>query len=115
MSEYAVKVRNTKRFIDQNPSFITLMRGVDVPDGAGGSTETPAPLEPQEMRVVQQARAVATERRNSAGEVVTPTITLVCMPDTDIKRGDEFTWEGLSAEVVWVTDLKYVKHGEVSI
>lgn len=111
------KIRQTKHFIDQNPSTIVFGRNVKTEDGAGGfiDSDGPTPLDPQVVRVVQQRRAVEIERRNSSGEVVNPTITLVCMPSTDVVRGDTFKWQGLNAEVVWVTELGYVKHAEVAV
>lgn len=115
MEPLTARERQTKRFINENPSTIVFARNTKTPDGAGGFTEIPTNLEPQVVRVVQQRRAIAIERRNSAGEVVNPTITLVCMPYTDVERDDTFKWEGLAAEVVWITDLGYVKHAEVAI
>ena len=115
MEPQTAKERQTKRFINENPTAVVFTRNVRAPDGAGGYTTTPTDLDPQVVRVVQQRRAVAVERRNSSGEVVTPSITLVCAHDADVRRNDTFTWQDLPAEVVWVTDLGYVKHAEVAI
>lgn len=117
MEGLRTQIRQTQRFINENPSTIVFSRNERTPDGAGGfiDSDGPEPLDPQVVRVVQQRRAVEVERRNSSGEMVNPTITLVCMPDLNVMRGDTFKWQDLPAEVVWITDLGYVKHAEVAI
>lgn len=116
MEPQTAKERQTQRFINERPTDIEFIRGTRREDGAGGYIVTdPAPLDPQTVRVVQQRSGSTVERRNSDGETVTPAITLVCMPGTDVVRGDTFTWQDLGAEVVWITDLGYVKHAEVAI
>lgn len=116
MAELLTQRRRTTAFIADNPTSLVLVRGTNrEDDGAGGWTTTPNSLPAQVLRVVQQKQGSGVERRNSAGEEVSPTITLVCEYDADVKRNDTFTWQGLKAEVVWVTDLRYVKHAEVAI
>lgn len=115
MVDLLVNQRQTEDFIERNPSDVVLSREVRADDGAGGYTTTATPLTSQRVRVVQQRQNSGTERRNQAGEVVRPAITLVMKHDADVQRGDTFDWQGLDAEVVWVTDLRYVKHAEVAI
>lgn len=105
----------TAHFINDDPTELVLHRNAKVDDGAGGSSTTPTSLPPQTVKVSQQRESSQTERRNAAGEVVTPKIVLVMMWDADVQRDDTFEWDGLQCEVVWVTDLKYVKHAEVAI
>lgn len=108
-----VKVRQTDRFIREDPSTVVLSRMTKNPDGAGGHTLAPTPLEPQVVKVVKTFPR-ATERRNTAGEIVTPTIYLVMYPDANVQNGDTFTWNGLSGEVVWINDFGYILHAEVA-
>ena len=102
----------TKQFIAEDPTSVVLSRNTKAEDGAGGSTFTPAPLPSQVVKVAQRSESSSVERRTESGEVVRPGITLVCEWDADIQRGDTFEWEGLNVEIVWVTALDYVKHGE---
>lgn len=113
--QQGIRLRQTRRFIASDPSSIVLGRNVQADDGAGGFTTTATAQRAQVFKVVQKAQSDAVERRNMAGEVVRPAITLVCMPDANIQRGDTFTWEGLAAEVVWLTRLDYVLHAEVAL
>lgn len=115
MEPTLTKERQTTRFINENPTELVLTRMTKTDDGAGGYLSEPRDLEPQVVRVVQQRQPSNVERRNADGEVVRPTITLVCHPNTDVQRNDTFTWQGLLAEIVWVTDLVYVLHAEVAI
>lgn len=115
MEPNTVKVRQTERFIAENPTDLVLTRNTRASDGAGGFTTSPTPLSSQVVRIVQQRTSAAVERRNISGEVVNPSVTLVCLPSVNVQRGDTFTWQGLSAEVVWRTDLGYVVHAEVVI
>jgi hypothetical protein len=105
--------RQTDRFIKDDPTTLVLTRNMRVSDGAGGYTTTPTDLDPQVVKVVQTFPR-ATERRNQAGQVVTPSIYLVMYHDANVQNGDTFLWRGLDAEVVWITELDYVKHAEVA-
>ena len=109
--------RQTHQFIMDDPTTIEITRQTRVPDGAGGTVPDadPTPVEPQVVKVSQQRANSGVERRNADGEMVTPQIVLVCEWDADIKRDDTFVWNELDCEVVWVTDLGYVKHGEVAV
>jgi hypothetical protein len=111
----AAMKRQTARFINDDPTTIVLQRNMKVEDGAGGYTTAPTDLTPQVVKVSQQRSAQATERRNRSGEVVQPSIYLVMYWDADVQRDDTFVWQGLNCEVVWITDLKYVKHAEVAV
>lgn len=109
-------VKQTLRFIEENPADITFTRRTKVPDGAGGYTTTDAPLpDPQQVRVVQQPANAQVERRNQAGEVVRPALNIIALPDANIEIADTFTWQGRLVEVVWITDLGYELICEVAL
>lgn len=113
--EIEVMRKQTRNYIRANSSQITLKRKTKVPDGAGGHTYTDTPLPPQTMRVIQQNLSEAVERRNVAGEVVRPTVVVMAEWNADMRKGDTFPWEGMTAEIVWVTNLNYELLGEVSV
>ena len=107
MSELNVMRAQTKQYIAFNPDSVVLTREVRTPDGAGGWTTTGStPLPPQVMRIIQQRESNGTERRNRDGEVVRPALVLLAEWDANIKRNDTFTWEGQTAEIVWVQALE---------
>lgn len=106
--------QQTKQFIDENPTAISLVRGVKVPDGAGGNTFTTVDLLPQTMRLIEQQENSTVERQTVGGKVVRPMLNLFCEYDADIQRGDQFTWQGMTVQVVWITDTGYAKTAEVA-
>lgn len=112
--ELAVLRRQTLHYIKSNPSEVIFTRMTKTPDGAGGSSIEPAPQTPQTVRIIQQQQYKDVERRNAAGEVVRPNMTVLAAHDANMLRGDTFVWEGLVMEVVWVTDMKYELVGEVA-
>lgn len=106
--------RQTRMFIKDNPVDLVVERPNWQDDGAGGRINTGATFLPaQEVRVVQQREGQHTERRLVGGEVVKPSLTVVCMWNADIQEGDYLEWRGNRIEVVWITDLHYVIHAEV--
>lgn len=115
MNGPGVLLQQTEQFVNDNPTDLILKRNAKAPDGAGGTTSTPTPLSPQTVRIVQASESNAVERQNAAGEVVRPALKIVCMPDTDIERGDTFTWMGMNAEVVWLTALQYEITADVAV
>lgn len=116
MQGVAVLREQTRRFIADLPTEVTLSRSVASDDGAGGTVYgPPASLSPQTFKLTQQSESSATERRTSDGEVVRPTLRVVAEWDADIAIGDTFTWNGLPVEVVWITALPYEKLAEVAI
>lgn len=102
-----VLTRQTKQFIDQNPTNVVFSRMTKVADGAGGSTTAPTALAPQTVRLVRPQMSESVERRTVGGEVVLPTLVVIAMPTADINRGDTFQYLGLDMEVVWITDMGY--------
>lgn len=105
----------TRKFIGENPVDIVLTRYTKVNDGAGGTRTTNEDLPAQRMRVIAQRSAVAIERRTIGGVTVTPDLVLQGMPETDVVRGDTFTYNGVLMEVVWVHVFGYEKLAEVTI
>ena len=107
--------RQTRAYIKENPTTVTFMRGAATDDGAGGVIYGDRePVDPQVVRIIQQQRAVDTERRNNDGEVTRPNVTVMCEHDADVQEGDQFPWEGVTMEVRWITDLDYELLLEVS-
>ncbi len=114
-SELKINRRQTTAYIKQNPTSITFNRNNPADDGAGGSRKNPTPLSAQTVRIIQQTETNKHPlRRNLAGEMVEPTLVLMCEYDTDVQNKDTFFWNGLRFEVVWITDLGYAKHAEVA-
>lgn len=111
----SVEREQTEQFIDQNPISVTLSRNVRIDDGAGGGTVSSTPLPPQKMRFVPQSRLVSVERRNVAGAKVKPDMNLIALWNADIQRGDTFTWQGMTMEVVWVNKIPYEIIAEVAV
>lgn len=107
--------RQTTYFIEQNPTDLVLSREVKADDGAGGSTTTATDLEVQTVRLVRPAPTTAVERRTIGGEMVKPTLSVVGEYDSDMRRGDTFTYQGLDMEIVWVNDMGYEKVGEAAV
>jgi len=116
MQGEAVMRDQTKHFIDEDPTDIILTRNVKQEDGAGGYILTDPALQPvQTFKVTQAVSAQDTERRTVAGEVVIPSIALVCEWDANIEIGDTFNWNDLLVEVVWLVRLPYVVTAEVAV
>lgn len=116
MSEINTLRRQTNQYIAFNPTTVVLTREVRTEDGAGGyTTAGSTPLSPQVVRIIQQRESNATERRNRDGEVVRPSLVLLAAWDADVEVDDTFTWNGMRAEVVWVTDMGYEKSCEVAL
>lgn len=99
-------VRTTQRFIDENPTDVTLIRTTRVSDGAGG-TEPGADVElpTQTMRLVGLNLRSATEARVSAeGQTVVPTNALIALPSADMANGDVFEKDGVKYEILFISD-----------
>lgn len=96
-----VERKQTKQFIDQNPTEVVLQRASWVPDGAGG--QKPAQwteVKPQTMRLVPQT--LPKETRTSAGEMVNVEFIIVAEHNADIKEDDVFVMDNRRYEIVWV-------------
>lgn len=114
--ELAVLRKQTSQYILDNPTDIILQRATKVRDGAGGWRVTRAPLgSPQTFRIVQAAENEGVERRNSDGEVVRPTLNMLAVYNADLQEGDQFTYHGGTAEVVYITDMRYELVAEVAM
>lgn len=116
MEGTAVMRKQTKRFIDENPSVITFERNARITDGMGGWLPgDPIPVEPQTVRVVEQVSAQAVERRTSAGEMTSPEFKVVAEWDADIQMNDTMLWNGLTLEVVWIILMPYEKTCDMAV
>lgn len=115
MQGSGVLKQQTAQFIMESPSSLAFKRWTKVDDGAGGTTKTSVTLSPQTVRVVQAKENSMVERRTISGEVVRPSLSVVCMPDANITAGDTFTWLGFSVEVVWLTNIGYEIIAEVAV
>lgn len=106
MSELDQMRKQTKQYINFNPKTVTLTRPDKASDGAGGTLPAATPLPPQVVRIIQQREGSGTERRNSDGEVVRPSLVLLAEWNADVKEDDFFDWNGMRAEVVYVQKLE---------
>lgn len=99
--------RQISALISEDPVDIVLIRSEDIPDGAGGfRTGPPTPLAPQRVTILPFKRrmselVIATEM----GDVIDYPYAVVGMYNLDIKRDDEFTWNG-EHFVVHAIDVK---------
>lgn len=103
----------TAAFVAADRFSCVLTREQRVPDGEGGYTTEPAPVDAQWLRLVPLQDATQ-DRTDATGNVVTPGYMLIGRYSADIQRGDEFTKEGRRYEVVFVLENKqYQVKGEV--
>lgn len=109
MSAARALARSLKNFIDEHPVDIVVTRTERVSDGAGGFRDLPpADLPPQRVRVVQQnLRGAATALLMPAGDIDRDVRVVVGPVTTDLKRGDEFSYDGARWEVGVVTTGPY--------
>jgi len=116
MQGLAVLRRQTKTFIDENPTAIVFTRSTRESDGAGGKRRAVStPLSPQSVRVVEQNTVVDAHTRNVGGEMLRPNIKIVAAHDDDIIPGDTFMWGTEQVQVTWIWDRKYELLCEVGI
>lgn len=114
MEGIATLKKQTRRFINDNPTDIVLMRRVEVEDGAGGFTHTDKPLDPQRMRVVETAGPGGVTSRNVAGSVDRPQRSIIAELDADIQETDKFTYQGMPCVIGYVQMLPYEIIAEVN-
>jgi hypothetical protein len=118
MEGVAILRRQTKQFIDENPVTLQFIRFEQIDDGMGGhyDAEEPTPVDPQVVRIVEQASgSQAVERRNSAGEMVMPEFKIVAEWNADVLRGDTVEHAGLNLEVVWIILSPYEKTCDMAV
>lgn len=102
-AEIKIQRRNTREFIEANPSTVILNRLSGITDdGAGGITLSGAPTtQPgQRVRVIPQSNGF--QRQSIEGEEIQTTHVIVGDTDVVIQRGD-FFW--LNDEKIEVTFL----------
>lgn len=101
--ELAAQRRITAAFVDADRFSCVLTREQRVPDGEGGYTTEVAPIDAQWLRLVPLQDGTQ-DRTDNAGNVISPGYMLVGRYTADIKRGDVFTKEGRTYEVVFVQE-----------
>lgn len=96
-----VLIRQTSRYIDENPSEVVVLRSTGTADGAGGTVAgTEAPVGPaQTMRLVPSGIMNEMEIRTVDGEVLKTAYSILAMPDADLKDGDAFMLDDVRYEV----------------
>lgn len=94
--------RQTKAFIDAEPTDIRLQRAELTPNGAGGTRIGAAsPLPPQTVRLlIPTITSGQGERQLLDGEAVAIDYVLLGEWDADVKRGDWFYLNGVKYEIV---------------
>lgn len=99
--------RQIRALISEDPINLVLHRRTEIPDGAGGFKKGPStPLPAQRVTILPFKRRmseliIATEM----GDVVDYPYAVVGMYNLDIKRDDEFDWDG-EHFVVHAVDVK---------
>lgn len=103
--ESRLHLRQTQRFIDENPTEALVTRSKKVSDGMGGWTwEHPSPLSPQIVRKVARTQlSSVTTRVTADGRTVVPTFIVIAMPDQDFLVGDDIAMDGLQYEAVYIS------------
>lgn len=99
-------VKQTRQFINEDPTDITLTRTTRNSDGAGGWTPgAPVNVVKQTVRLVPTNPNAGAESRTVDGEVLKTQYSIVAMPDADIEEGDSFKINGARHEVVIVLNI----------
>lgn len=101
--EAAMQRGITAAFVAADAFSCVLTREQRVPDGEGGYTTVPTPVDAQWLRLVPLQDATQ-DRRDSTGSVVSPGYMLVGEHTADIQRFDTFTKDGRRYEVVFVLE-----------
>lgn len=114
--ELAIQRDITQAYIDTDPTDVVFSPRIKIPDGSGGYTwTTPAPLQPQRIRVITNAATrTGSATRTIEGVSVTPDLLLLCLWDAVVYAGYQLTLGEDLYEVIYVSsDLKYEKTAEV--
>jgi hypothetical protein len=107
----------TRNFIDQNPVEVELVRSRKVATGTGGYTKGSELLAERKLR----ARLVAAIPRSTVtdkGDTVVIVGSLICLPDANIEKGDQFLCDNKMYEVdhvntspPWRVEAEVFRHG----
>lgn len=82
-------IKQTRQYIHEDPTEVTLERTTRTADGAGGWVDgDPTPVDPQTVRLVPANPNAGNEVRTVGGEVLKTQYSIVAMPDADIVEGD---------------------------
>jgi hypothetical protein len=105
-AELVVNKANTKAFIDNDPSTITINRDTYISDGAGGKKKSGSPTTTYVglvVRMIPQGADNATSNpitQTTNGSLDRPDFVLLGEAPLDIQRNDYFTWRGETWEVI---------------
>lgn len=101
--ELSVLRKQTKQFIDNNPSQVVFQRGTRVSNGKGGYTTTYADVAEQTVRIIMASAGNAhVASRNIDGEEIQPAFVVLGLWDADISNNDKFTYQGRDYSVMYV-------------
>lgn len=107
----AIHVKQTVAFINEAPMDIIIHRRhkEEVPSGGFKWVNDPD-LAPQTVRKLGRYVSSANvggsgSRTTTDGQVVVPNAIIIGLPDFDVQIGDTFDIDGISHEVMWVSDL----------
>lgn len=103
----------TRWFIDENPFQVELKRQEKVATPEGGfRNEFQRTLDPAPARLVRSnLRSAETSVVTEQGDTVQVTATLVMLPGADVRKGDEFDYEGDRWQVVSLSGRYAVNAG----
>jgi hypothetical protein len=105
-TEIALRIDQTRAFIDAEPIELAITRRPWISDGAGGFKRGPATAVPaQTLRLVSPNTQLPL-RRTVDGRDAQPVYTLVGMPTDDVQNGDTFLVDTVRYEVVFVQPKK---------
>lgn len=99
--ELSVMRKQTEQFIKENPTSITVVRSVRVPNGKGGYTTNAVEQAPQTFRIIPQ-KGAGIASRNVDGEAIAPQFVLIGRWDANIGDSDSFHLGGRDYSVTYV-------------
>lgn len=102
-----IHLLQTQKFVSERPVDIVVQRRRRQSDGKGGFKLVPGgSLPSQTVRKVGIGRVGALHDVTTAdGKIVTPTATIIALPQVDLQRYDKFEIDGVVHEVVAVSRL----------
>jgi hypothetical protein len=102
LAERIMGRRQVEAEIKSDPVNITISRRTKVDDGAGGWTwSNPTTLDPQEVTITTAKRRLSDMLQNTElGDVVRAPYVVIARHDADIRRDDEFLWNGDHFKVI---------------
>lgn len=102
MAKWSVERGQTRDFIAEAPTEISIQRDTLSPDGAGGFGKVTSTLDPQTVRIIERNTAASVLRTTVDGREVTPDFVIIAEYDADIRTDDAFFLDGIKYEIVYV-------------